>query len=119
MVRSGLTFSRMPMSPNWREQSTSATRQERASDTARLAAIADFPAPPLAPTTVRSLPEGGGRRPGDGRGRGARLPNPVGVDPADGGHQLVAAERLLQELAGTGQHGAPEGFVLRLHGEQG
>ena len=52
------------------------------------------------------------------RGRRGPFTEPVGVHAADRGHQLVATEGLLQELAGPGQHGPPEGLVLGLHGEQ-
>ena len=64
------------MSPNCSEQSSSATRQVRLSDTARLAAIADFPTPPLAPTTVKSLPprEGTASAPASAAAEAAGVP---------------------------------------------
>ena len=119
MVRSGLTSSSTPTSPNWSEQSTSATRWERARATAQLTAITDFPTPPLAPTTVKSLPSLEGVAAAHGRGRrGCRLAQLEGMDAADGRYQLVAAEGLLEELARPGQHGPAEGLVLDVQGEQ-
>jgi hypothetical protein len=114
----GFRFSRTPTSPNWNEPSTRTTdladvRRRgdrevdrdrgpadaalRAEDRDDLAVVAAVAPAPTGPTD---------RRPGGHRDRGhpAELLLLARVDLADRGGQLVAAERLDEELAGSRQH---------------
>ena len=125
----GFRLSRTPTSPNWNEPSTSTTflPSSVAAATARLTATVVRPTPPfgLKTATIRSgsppLVARAAPPPepvvatGDGR-HAARLVALAGVDLADRGGQLVAAERLDEELARAGQHGAAEVVGLALDG---
>ena len=126
----GFRLSRTPTSPNWNEPSTRTTclPSSVAAATARLTAIVVRPTPPFGLKTATTRPglaaarravpgRAGvaGRRGGRGR-HAALLVALAGVDLADRRRQLVAAERLDQELAGAGQHRAAEVVRLALDG---
>ena len=128
----GFRLSRTPTSPNWNEPSMMTTflPSSVAAATARLTATVVRPTPPLGlkTATIRpgspEPPRRGACRPACRAGRGDRdatampalLVALAGADLADRGGQLVAAERLDQELAGAGQHRAAEVVRLALHG---
>ena len=123
----GFRLSRTPTSPNWNEPSTTTTclPSSVAAATARLTATVVRPTPPLGLNTATTMPGSPRSSPaaapapaargGRDRRRGrhpAGLVALAGVDLSDRGGQLVAAERLDQELARAGQHRAAE--VVRL-----
>ncbi len=120
----GFRLSRTPTSPNWNEPSMMTTflPSSVAAATARLTATVVRPTPPFGLKTATMIPGSPGSPvrapavPGRGCDRHDRHPALLvalaSADLADRGGQLVAAERLDQELAGPGQHRAAE--VVRL-----
>ena len=129
----GLRLSRTPTSPNWNEASTRQVRwpSSVAAATARLTASVVRPTPPLGPNTATMRPGSSSSRSGTDGGLGGRraagwgggldgdageLLALAGVDLPDRGGQLVAGERLDQELTRTGEHGPAEVVRLALHG---
>ncbi len=126
----GFRLSRTPTSPNWNEASTMTTflPSSEAAAMARLTATVVRPTPPFGLKTATTWP--GSPEPPVGachpacRGRGgdrdhrhpALLVALAGADLADRCGQLVAAERLDQELASAGEHRAAEVVRLALDG---
>ena len=118
----GLRLSSTPTSPNWKEPSTRATRLpgSDAAATARLTAIVVRPTPPFGEKTATTRPGSWPAAVASLGGRGRRVSHALlvlsRVHLADGGRQLVGAERLDKELAGPCQHGAPKVVRLALDG---
>ena len=131
----GFRLSRTPTSPNWKEPSTRTTflPSSVAAATAMLTATVVRPTPPLGLKTATTWPgsAAGVRPPGSARPAGRRrrcgdrhpalLLALAGVDLADRGGELVAAERLDEELARAGEHRAAEvvGLALDRHHHDG
>ena len=128
----GLRLSSTPTSPNWNEPSTRTTflPSSVAAATARLTATVVRPTPPLGLKTRDDRARLAGRACAAGRAgpRPAAVPAAATgamrrllvafsrVDLPDRRRQLVRAERLDQELAGSGQHRSAEVVRLALDG---